>query len=79
MSCAASLSVMMPLAPSMAAWAMEPVISSLYMRLSKEMEELKSSASFAVSCSYLPAHSLFISNPFLTGPLAYDGAKRLVL
>ena len=41
---AASPSVRMPCFASMAAWAREPVMSWRYMRLSKWMEELKSSA-----------------------------------
>ena len=43
-SCAFSGRLMMPQAESISAWAMLPVISCLYMRLSKAMEELKSSA-----------------------------------
>ncbi len=47
----ASLSslVMMPQSASMAAWAMEPVMSSLYSRWSKVMEALRSFTSASVS------------------------------
>ena len=74
MSVSASSCVMIPLAPSIAAGAMAPVISCRAMRLSKEMEELKSSASCAVSASVRPAQSLvMIINPFLIGSLS-EGA-----
>ena len=45
----ASCSSMMPCLPSMAAWAMEPAMSSLYIRASKAMEELKSLTRVSVS------------------------------
>ena len=45
---------------SMAHAAMEPIISCLYMRQSKCREELKSSATWAVADSLLPAHILLI-------------------
>ena len=43
-------------APSIAACAMLPVMSSRYMRLSKWMEELKSSATGSVTPAVRPAH-----------------------
>ena len=43
-------------APSIAACAMLPVMSSRYIRLSKRMEELKSSATGSVTPAVRPAH-----------------------
>ena len=58
----ASSAGIMPFAPSMDACAMLPAISCRYMRLSKEMEELKSSASLLVSPAVRPAQSFATVN-----------------
>ncbi len=61
----ASACVRMPHLASMAACAMEPVISCLYIRPSTAIEELNASANAEVSASDRPAQSLFIVYPFL--------------
>ena len=48
-------------AASIAAWAMLPCISCLYILLSKRMEELKSSAIGSVSPAVTPAHIFAMS------------------
>ena len=60
----ASCSSMMPCLPSMVAWAMEPAMSSRYIRASKAMEELKSLTRVSVSFWNRPAQS-FIMVPLL--------------
>ena len=56
MMASASAEGRMCCAPSIAACAMLPVMSSRYMRLSKRMEELKSSATGSVTPAVRPAH-----------------------
>ena len=68
----ASCSSMMPCLPSMAAWAMEPAMSSLYIRASKAMEELKSLTRVSVSFWNRPAQS-FIVNRSYSGQRAAGG------
>ena len=60
----ASSLAMMPCSPSMVAWAMEPVMSCLYRRASKEMEELKSLTLSSVSFWNRPAHSFIVVASF---------------
>ena len=67
----ASCSSMMPCLPSMAAWAMEPAMSSLYSRASKAMEELKSLTRVSVSFWNRPAQSFICSSP-----MSISGAAR---
>ena len=52
----AAAGIAIPFPASMAAWAMEPVMSSLYSLQSKRMEELKSSAMLSVTPAVTPAH-----------------------
>ena len=61
----ASCSSMIPCLPSMAAWAMEPAMSSLYIRASKAMEELKSLTWVSVSFWNRPAQSFIAIAPVL--------------
>ena len=49
---------MMPCLPSILAWAMLPVISSLYILLSKEIEEWKWSVKLSVDWVKRPPQSL---------------------
>ena len=60
----ASSTEIIPHAASIAACAFEPAISSLYILLSKDTDELKSSASLSRRPSVLPAH-IFAINKFL--------------
>ena len=61
----ASCREMMPCSPSMAAWAMLPVMSCRYIRWSKRREELKSSAMLSVTPLVRPAHIFAIASPSL--------------
>ena len=74
--CAASSAGMMPCLPSIRAWAMEPVMSCLYMRLSKPMELLMAESLSSTSPPVRPAHSFIDFCSFVS---SYEGRLRQCL
>ena len=64
-----SSGVIIPFAESIAAWAMLPVMSWRNIRLSKRMEELKSSATGSVFPAVTPAH-IFAMAPYFPSTTA---------
>ncbi len=63
--CTDSSGVMTPTFPSIVAWAMEPVMSCRYMRLSKPMELLMAESRASTSPPVRPAHSFMSIAPYI--------------
>lgn len=69
----------MPCLASIAAWAMLPLMSCQYIRLSTEMDELKSSAALSSAPCARPAQSFSNSvSPCISSKEAGDSPRPLV-